>query len=479
MVASIQKTTYLDTIIEKGVLFLLIFTPLAIGTVQPWSISIMEMAAFIVFGAWLLKAGAGSDWETSGVGSRELGVGSKALSILFAGFVFLIILQILPMPPALLSALSPGTGGLYAQFSLPGDDRWRTLSIYPGATTIELYKILAYAAVFIVIINHYRTREQVSSIIHAIVVMGCFLAIFAVVQKMTWNGNLFWFYPIKEGLRPMGPYINRNHFAGYMEMAVPLALGMLLYRASSLNIPRGLPFVRRVGTMVAAEAFPAVAFLSLAFFIMSAALFASLSRGGMLGFASGLASFVLMVRARRSLRKRMAVVALVGFAVFVVVVLAGWGRIEDRFAELGNEAKIKRIEIWSDSMGIVRDFPLLGTGMGTFGDAYLRYQSTSPQLLFDHAHNDYIEFLTDMGLAGAALMAGMIGLFWRTLVLAWGERHSRFVTSTVAGGLAAFAALAVHSITDFNLHIPANALLLTIIAAMSYATVFNVRGGRI
>jgi len=478
MVASIQRTTYLDKIIERGVLFLLIFTPLAIGTVQPWSISIMEIAAFIVFGAWLLKARARIGGETSGVGSREPGVWGKTMIILLIGFALLIILQLVPLPPSVVSVLSPGTSSIYTQFSPPGDNSWRTLSIYPEASTEELFKLLAYAAVFIVIINHYRTREQVSSIIRTIVIMGCFLAVFAVVQKMTWNGNLFWVYPLREGLNPMGPYINRNHFAGYMEMAIPLALAMVLYSATRLEIPERMPFSERINAMAGSDPFSAVVFFFLSALVMSGALFMSLSRGGMLGFAAGLALFALMARSRRSLRKRTGMLIVAGLAIFVFVILAGWGRIEDRFAELGEETKTKRIEIWTDSMGIVRDFPLWGTGLGTFSDTYLRYQSTSPQLLFDHAHNDYIELLTDTGLVGFTLVMGMIGLFWHSLVKAWKERRSRFVTSMATGGFAAVAALSVHSITDFNLHIPANALLLTIIAAITYATVFNVNGGR-
>jgi O-antigen ligase len=394
-----------------------------------------------------------------------------------ASLILLIIFQIVPMPSALLSLLSPATGRLYERFGVQGDASWRTLSIYPGATREELYKLLAYAAVFIVIINHYRTRDQVRAVIRAVLFIGCFLAVFAVVQKITWNGRLYWFYPISESLNPMGPYINRNHFAGYMEMAVPIGLGMLLYRASRLDVPAGLPLVKRVSAVLGSDDFPSVALLSLAVLIMSAALVMSLSRGGMIGFATSMIFFMAMTRSRRSLRKKTGVIVLAGLVIFIFVVLAGWSRIEDRFDELGGERKIERLRVWADTAGMVKDFPVFGTGFGTFGDAYLPYQSTGPGLLYDHAHNDYVELLTDAGLMGALLAAGLLAAFWRSVIKAWRERHRRYVTSVAAGGMASCVAIAAHSMTDFNLHIPANALLLTVIAGITYATVSHGRSG--
>jgi O-antigen ligase len=462
-----QRPAAPHSVIEKGMLFLLLFTPLAVGAVQPWSTAVMEIASFVVFGAWLLTLRQGN----------EKSVILPMFLVALVGLVLVVLLQLVPLPGTVLAAVSPATARLYQRFSLSGEASWRTISIHPDATEEELFKLIAYAAVFIVIINHYRTREQVRGLVRAIVMTGCLLAVFAVIQKLTWNGSLFWFYPVRETLHPVGPYINRNHFAGYMEMAIPLGLGLILDGATRIDSRGRLPPVKRISAILGSREFSSVVFLSLAVLFMAGALFMSLSRGGILGFGVAAFVFALLTRSKRSLRKRILALAFVGLAVLVLVVMTGWGRIERRFEELGDEANFKRIEIWRDCAGIVWDFPVWGTGLGTFDDAYLRYQSASPGLLFDHAHNDYLELVTDAGLAGTLLAAGALALFGQALAKAWKARHGRFVTSIAAGGISSGAALAVHSMTDFNLHIPANALLATVIAGITFSSLFNIASG--
>lgn len=122
----------------------------------------------------------------------------------------------------------------------------------------------------------------------------------------------------------------------------------------------------------------------------------------------------------------------------------------------------------------MRDYPVLGTGLGTFESSYMRYQTTMPRLLFDHAHNDYVEFVTDTGVVGLLLGAGMALVFFRETFRRWRRKHGLFGKCIGAGGLASFVAIATHSFTDFNLHIPANALLFAVISALTYAALFNV-----
>ncbi len=543
---------YFDRVIEKGIIFLLIFTPLAIGTTQPWSIAIMEIAAFIVFGAWLLKVvsraqGAGrraqgaesrvlgaesiaqraerreqsagsrehsaesiahsaesiahsaerrehsAERREQSAGRREQGAGSRALGagklrksvllVFLIALIFIIVFQIIPLPDRVLALISPSAFRTYKTFANDATDAWRTISICPDVTTQELFKLLSYAAVFFVVISHYKTKEQVSGLARTIIYMGCFLAVFAVFQKITWNGRLFWFYPLREGLTSSmgsiwGPYINHNHFAGYMEMAIPLAIGFLLYEISRMGNLFHIPLSRRIARFLDSGDIVAMALLSLAVVTMSAALFMSLSRGGIIGFTVSMFFFLLITRTRRSLRKKTGIIALLGIVIFFVVVMASWDRMEDRFKEIGEEQKIKRPEVWADTVNIVKDFPISGTGLGTFGGIYPRYQTRNSRLLFKHAHNDYIEILTDTGIIGFIIIIGMASLFFYSVIKAWRRRHNNFVKCMAAGGLTSCVAIAVHSFTDFNLRIPANAMLLTVIAGITYATVFNVRERR-
>ena len=457
---NLNSGAYLDAFIEKGIIFLLIFTPLAIGTVQQWSIAVMEITAFSIFGVWLLKTAL----EKKGVISRTM------LLFLILPLILVTIVQIVPLPEQLLTVISPATMNTYKGFLDSTESRWLTLSLYPNATREELVKLLSYSALFFVIINHYRTVEQIKGIVRLVAYMGSFMVIFAVIQKMTWNGSLYWFYPLRNGLNPTGPYINRNHFAGYMEMAIPLALGLLVYKSAKIQTLSHLPLAKRIAHLLDRKELPPLTFLSLGILIMSAGVFFSMSRGGITGFMVSVLFFTAMIRTRRILRKKAWPLTLLGITLFFAVIMATWSQIEGRF----EEANIHRIDVWKDTVHIVRDFPVFGTGLGTFNNIYPRYQTKYPQLLFDHAHNDYIEILTDTGFVGFIIVAGIIITFFFTVIRRWKARHNTFAQCIGIGGICSCVAMAVHSFTDFNLHIPANALLLTVIVAITYAAVYNV-----
>jgi len=457
---------YFDTIIEKGIIFLLIFTPLAFGAVQDRSVAIMELVAFVIFGAWLIKMGADN---------RIVMRKTPVLRILGA-LIALALFQILPLPPKALVWLSPSSAALYDTVFGQGAWGWRTISVDAGATREELLKLLAYSAVFLVLINHYKTKEQLQPVVTTIVYMACFLVVFALVQKFTWNGRIYWLFPVDPSLGSgiWGPYINRNHFAGYLELAMPLGLGLLLYHAAQAEtVPNG-PRAGRLASLLASRQMPAVARWSLVTVVLSAGVFMTLSRGGIFSYCASLVFFIGLARTRRSLRKKTGLIAMVGLVVFCAVVMASWDRIAGRFEELGQERKIIRLEVWSDALSLAKDFPVLGSGLGAFTSIFPRYQTKYPTILFEHAENDYVEFLTDMGLAGFALIAGLLYVYFRSTISAWRKRRDPFVKSIVLGGLASCSALVAHGLMDFNMRVPANALLLTVIAGMTYAAVRNV-----
>jgi O-antigen ligase len=465
-----RHAAVLDAVIEKGIVFLLIFTPLAIGTVHVWSAAVMELAAFLVLAAWFMKSG------NAGV----VMLPNKALFLLFGIFIALITAQLIPMPSGLLHVLSPNTDRFYERFSDSGNASWRTLSIYPWATLQELLKLLSYAAIFFVIVNHYRTREQVDSLVRTIVFLAFGLVVFAFVQKFTWNGRLFWLFPLgahTESTRNFmvwGPFINRNHFAGYLELAIPLGLGMVLYDAAKTDTSRHPSLLRRFAAVIGSKRFSSLVLWFVLSLALIGALFMTLSRGGIIGFLCSAVLFSVLARMRRGLKKKTGILLIAGIVVLLTVVVAGWGRIEGRFGQLGEAHALRRAAVWDDSMGIVRDFPVFGTGFGTFRESYPRYQSHSSTARYDHAHNDYVELLTDAGLTGFLGGIALAAAFFILVLKAWMKRHRTYVKAIGAGGMASLSAIAVHSVTDFNLHIPANALLLSVIAALTYSVVFTV-----
>ena len=482
----------LNSLLEKGVIALLIFTPLAFGSVQKWSVSLLETGAFLLLLLFLYKLtltgltghSVGHDGyspNAEGSGFEPLKQGPlKAALILFILYVFVVLLQLLPLPDSILGAISPAALHLYKKFAGTAQT-FHTISTNRYATRQELLLLLAYISVFVVIIGHYRTKAQLRSLVMALFYTGFFLVLFALVQKGTWNGRMYWFYPIDDYLLKSkldyiwGPYINRNHFAGYLEMIIPFGLGLLVYVSPGRKASSTFMHTNRFARLLANPNFATFISYFIAVLIMTAALFATLSRGGIAACVISFIFFVWITRKRHALRNSSLLVLLLALVISAVVIFAAWDRIENRF---DNGGYVDRVTIWKDSRGIVRDYPLFGSGLGAFESTFLRYQSRYNTALFDHAHNDYIEVFTDSGVIGAALIGGVIILLFSALYRQWRVKRSTYAQCIGAGGLSASVALAVHSLTDFNLHIPANALLFAVVIAITYVAVYNLSDHR-
>jgi O-antigen ligase/tetratricopeptide (TPR) repeat protein len=481
----------INKLIERGVVALLIFTPLAFGTVQKWSVSLFEISAYLLLILFLFKGTitgfkysvSEQDYNSENVatgGFEPLKKGNlKAAVILLALFVELVFLQLLPLPDAVLRLVSPTSLKLYQQFGT--SESLHSISINRYATRNDLQLLLAYLSVFFVIIGHYQTRSQLRSLVKTIFCMGIFLVLFALLQKLTWNGRIYWFYPIDENLLNgkinyiWGPFIYRNNFACYLAMVIPFGLAMLIFNSpdrgsSSLSVRS-----QKIAGFIASPTFAKFTGYFLAVLILTAVLFATLSRGGIAACVVSFAFFIWVTRGRRKLKSRSLFIAMLALLVAAVVIFAAWDRIENRFE---NSGYIDRATVWKDSIGIMRDYPLFGSGLGTFESTYLRYQSRYNKVLFDHAHNDYVEVVTDTGVAGTILIAVTVLLLFTALYRRWRSRRSTYAQCIGAGGLSASVAMAVHSFTDFNLHIPANALLFTVVVAITYVAVFNLSDNR-
>lgn len=481
----IHKRTILDQAIEKGIVFLLIFTPLAFGTVHRWSVAVMEIAAFAIFFLYLLKRTltAAAARKTPQPTDRETEPPVSSLHVLrlplllFCLLVLFILLQMLPLPASWLQIISPASLATYRDFGNYPAQAFHPVSLHPFATRQALMLFLAYGAVFFVIIHHYRTKDQVISLVGTILWIGLFLVLFAVLQKATWNGRIYWIYPVDEilrsGVRIWGPYISYNNFAGYLAVVIPLGMGMLLYAAPELKTLPNVPLRKKIARFWGSEKFGSFTLYFLLLLIMTAALFMSFSRGGIISFALAAVVFAWITYRRRTLRKKTTLLALLAIVILAAVVLASWEGLERRFADLEHH-HVGRLSVWQDAIPLVRDYPAVGTGLGTFSNAYLRYQTSQPRVSFDHAHNDYVELLTDVGVVGFLLAAALALSFFLPLFRRWKEKRGMLGKCLGAGGLSSAVAIAAHSFVDFDLHIPANALLFTVVMAVTYSVIFSI-----
>lgn len=393
--------------VRAGICVLVAFAVLAHGAVEPWSEAVLEIGAGLLLVAWACGAAAAAEPRVVG-------------------------------HPLLWPLL--GLWGV-AAIQLAAH-----MTVYPFLTRIELLKYSALLALFFLAVQAFGTLEQWRKWAWFLLVLGFLVSVFGIVQHFTFNEKLYWFRELRYGGIPFGPFVNRNHFAGFVELVIPSGLAFLLLRSEKR------------------DQLPLIALFTL---FPVGALFLSASRGGIVGFVTELGVLAILIPLRRRDRKPLAaglVVLILGAA---LVSWLGIGRALDRFAsyQLLEASGARRAEMVRDSWRIFRDHPLAGTGLGTLQEVFPLYETMYDGLIVNHSHNDYVEILAEAGIAGGACcLAFLIGLFW----LGWRNLAAPANTREFAvrlGALAACCGLLVHSLVDFNLHIPSNALIFLLQAA--------------
>ena len=445
--------------IRRGLVCLLALTPLLFGTVEFWSLTIMEVFCALLLFLWfsqVLKTG-----EKSHVKVPPF----LAPAVLFLGFA---ILQILPMPPALIKVLSPSTYLVYSEnLSYAKDLPWLTISLYPYATVLEISRFFAYFCIYFLTVQVLNDRRSITKMTKVVLGIGTFIALLGIFQMIFWNGKLLWFRTLNSVVTPFGPYVNRNHFAGLMEMLIPVCTGYLIYLLPRVRHDRGVKdmvsdffFDTRANQTVLAWT---------AVVIMSTSLFLSMSRGGIIGLSLSMLFFGSMLWTRDSTRRKGRIIILLFLFVLLSVGWFGWKPVVEKFGRMGraDPSSEYRIMNWKDSLNIVRSYPLFGTGLGTYEHVYPRYKTVPLQERWEHAHNDYVEGAVELGIAGLLLIIYAGSTFFARIFKMLGRRKSLSSRLLCIGAMSGIAGIAVHSLTDFNLHVGANGLFFFFL--MGYA----------
>ena len=403
---------------------ILIIAALLFGAVEVWSSTLVLLMVFTLGLYWMLRR----EYLRYDTGNMV-----KTLIWLGVGFLFYGVIQVVPVPPALLGLFAPSTKKIYDFYTFEPPGRWMSISLHPYKTVNEVLKYLAGFVVFLIAAKNFRDTPKLSRAMKTLVIFGFTLGIFAIVQKTTWNGNLYWFRELRMGGSPFGPFVNRNHFAGFIGMIIPLGLGLLFTRKTN-------------------EEKILYGFLTV---IMAVSLFFSLSRGGIIGFLSGISLFSILL-AKNKLQTRG--VWIVG--VFLAVILSyllylGVDPIVQRFYQ-SDITTNDRLVVGAATVDAIKDFWLTGSGLGTFVNVFPLYAPLDMGAIFDHAHNDYLEFILETGIIGLLMLLVFISL------LIYGLSKNGFQGRKGIFRAAVFSSLftmTVHGMFDFNLHILSNMLL--------------------
>jgi O-antigen ligase len=426
------------------ILALLVAAPLALSSFYAWAyvpMLIVSAGAGIV--AW-----ARGHWARAHGADVPRVPGRGLLLALHA----LVLAQLVPLPPAVLKRVSPGTAAFHEHYDLALVPVWAPITVNPGDTVRGFCFLAGLSLLYTAVYREFRDGRWRRRLAGAVVGTGLVMTFVALVQAASGTTQPYGLWHIYEDWAVFGPYLNRNHFAGYLVMALPLALA---FTQEALGELRRSWRRRRVGWLALGER-AGNAFIRRAAeaMVLVVGLLASGSRGGMMACVVSLAVVPLALgRRRRQAALVIAVIVLLGAS------WVGIGRQLQGFESRGIRAS--RLELWEDAAQLVPRFPVFGVGLNGFTTAYPQYQTFWKSYWIGEAHNEYLQVLLDLGVVGAALAIALLATLFRAAIRTAGR------TPLDAGVFGCLLALCAHNLVDFNWQIPANAATWVAVAGLA------------
>jgi len=417
----------------------IVLSALAYGTVHYWALALFNIGAVTILLLWVVDA-----WTLG-----NLRINRNALQLPLIGLIVLGLVQLLP-----LRTVSSGGATELALVN--------SLSLDPNSTRLVLVQLASLLIYFAATLVFTDTPHRLRVLVRTIMVFGFLLAIFGLTQSFTSPTKVYWIRELNQSTA-FGPFINRHHFAGYMELTIALPLGLLF--AGAVDKEKRIIYLFIAG-------------------LMGVALVMTASRGGVISLVAEVLFLVVVTaiwrrpseRRRHGKRShrlkrvagRLGMAGALLFGLFLGVILLGGEFSINRFIDSVNtdDPTTGRAHFWAVTVDIIKANPFLGTGLGAFGVIYTRYDSRNGLYRLEQAHNDYLQILSDAGIVGAVLaLSFVLLLFYKGFSRA--RSRDDFRRGVALAALSGCFAVLVHSFFDFTLHTTSNALLFLVLAAVA------------
>ena len=415
----------------------------------------------------------------SAMSAADTGPGRRRLAAALVLCTLAIAIQLIPLPLSWLRSLSPNVLALLEKTDYTygaGLTRVHALSIDPGATVVAMALFVSFA-VFTIGLGRTMAVRPPRRLVEAVAVFGVLLALIGIIQKALYSGRLLGFWEPQSAGSPFGPFVNKNHFAGWMVMALPLSVGLL---CSGLERAMGeiRPGWRHKVLWLSSPQANRLVLLAAGALIMTLSLVLTMSRSGITALVLSLLLMGVAVARGLSGRSRRAIGAV--YLVTLLGATVAWVGVDvlaARFANTNWSEFNDRRGAWIDALGVVSSFPLAGTGLNTYSTAARFYQRHDLESFYGEAHNDYLQVLAEGGLLVAVPAV--------LCLLALGAEIRRRMRNDSPGSswwlrraaVTALVAIGLQETVEFSLQMPGNAALFAMVCAVAIHPPRNPRPG--
>jgi len=465
--ASQKSSRALETLAMALVLIALVLAPLPIGSESPWARSTM----------FIMVAAAAVAWVLGGVLGGTLHVVRSTVLVFIAAFFAIGVLQVIPVPKDVLGFVSPNAGALREQAlgigNVPASEPF---SLNPYATRAALMRYATCALVFVLLASLIRSRRAVTVAIAVLLAAGLFQVVYALFERLSESGGqeVFWVPKTVYETKFSGTFFNKNHFAGFLEMLLPLALALVVAVRVRSRARREWSARQTLLHVIQAPESQTRMILSVPVVLLAVGVAFSLSRLGVVCAAAGVAG-VMSVALFNERRGTSAVIGAVLVVSACIVLAFASGPLLASFEGVTSGRMLSmsgRIDrVWS-GWAMIQDFPLAGTGLGTLVHVAGRYQSANlGNIYMMYLANDWLQVACEAGLPGLLVVGAGLLLFLRSTFAAAMHR-SRYPRWVAVGCLMGVIAMMLHSFGDFNLiRTTSNAMLFAALLAVAHAAV--------
>ena len=436
-------------------LALLVWAPVPLGSNRSWSWALLAF--------WVLALAL---WWLAGYirGRRAYPtVLHDAWPMLLCGLLWLgyVWLQLVPLPVELLKLLSPQAARWHAAAAAPGIVGAAPLTLDAYATLEAACKSTAYMVFFALSLILLKDRDRIRYAAYALIISGVFQALYGGMISLAAQQVA------------SGTFVNRNHYAAYLVMCLSIGIGVLI---ASLSGAKNLSWGRFIQNLMQWIISPKMA-LRLGLVVMVIALVLTRSRMGNSSFfisllVTGAIGLLLAKRATKSMV--ILIVSLIAIDVFIVGTYFGTQRVIERIVQTTAEPEDRGV-VAGYALQMWKDYPVFGSGLGSFPVVFPRYSAAGTLVSYTHAHNDYLEFAAEAGALGLSLLGLMVLMSFAAALRAQYLRRDPLMRGLSFAAMMGILALMIHSSVDFNLQIPAIALTFMLLLAFAWISLYHAR----